>query len=82
MATRILVELFLSDAALNAARVHKVNIPRVACEAVYDMLRLKIETDRALELQRNADLREQVRVLQDRLSNIHVPAMVYPSLKR
>jgi anaerobic ribonucleoside-triphosphate reductase len=81
MATKVIIEMFLSDTAMNAAKAHKVNIPRIACEAVYDMLRLKIETDRALELQRNADLREQVRDLQEQLNNIHVPVL-YPSLKR
>ena len=81
MSTRVIIELFLSDSAIGAAVKYKVNIPRVACEAVYDLLRLKIETDQVLDMKNNAELREQVRVLQDRLNNIHVPILI-PSLKR
>jgi uncharacterized protein (DUF2132 family) len=81
MATRVMIELFLSDSAIAAALKYKVNIPRVACESVYDMLRLKIETDQALDLKDNAELREQVRILKDRLKNIYVPVLV-PALKR
>jgi hypothetical protein len=64
MAYRFTFELVLSDAASAAISKYDVNVSQVACEAVFAYLQAKIESERAMEIEQNADLREQIRQLE------------------
>jgi hypothetical protein len=71
MGRRFVFELCLSDVAVNTVNRYQVDIVRVASEAVFEHLRAKIEAEHALELHDNEQLREQLRVMEGLLLEVH-----------
>jgi mevalonate kinase len=64
-------ELCLSDTAVRVVNEYKVDVVRVASEAVFECLRAKIESEQALKLKDNEQLREQLRIMEGLLLEVH-----------
>jgi hypothetical protein len=71
MGYRFTFEIVLSEAAAAAVGKYKMDISTIACDAVFEAVAAKIESEKALEFKRNAELREQVRELQETLQIMH-----------
>jgi hypothetical protein len=57
-------ELCLSDTAVRVVNSYQVDVVRVASEAVFECLRAKIESEQALKLDSEAELRERLKILE------------------
>jgi hypothetical protein len=64
-------ELCLSETAVGVVNRYKIDIVKIASEAVFEHLRAKIEAERALELKDNEQLREQLRIMEGLLLEVH-----------
>jgi S-adenosylmethionine synthetase len=67
MGRRATFEMVLSERALELIEREKINVAQVACDAVAEILRCRIESDRTLTMDEVAMLRAQIRKLKDQL---------------